>query len=641
MSADPESASFDLKRRAARYFQHAIDDLSRQVDRMFAWLLAAEWIGMVATGLVVEPRVWNGGESSIHPHLLAAILSGPLFIFPAIAMAIYYPSLRLTRHMIAAAQIVVSGVAIDVTGGRIETHFHIFGSLAFLAFYRDWRVLATASVLTAADHFARGIWWPKSAYGVLTISPWRWAEHTWWVVFEDFFLVLATKRSVNEMWAVATSKAHLHAGAYHDVLTGLANRRLLEERFDSHPGRERETKRAVLFIDLDRFKQANDTLGHGVGDKLLMLVARRLTAAVSRTDTIARVGGDEFVALLEEISGVEDALETGSQVLGVLATPFQVDGHELLLSASVGIALCPEHGTALSTLQERADRAMYVAKSQGRNQCAVFSSEVARREEVLNEIGRDLYQALSRGELLLYFQPLVERDAQLTGFEALLRWMHPVHGCMPPSDFIPMAERSGLIIPIGEWVLKEACRNCVKWQQNGPMPLGVAVNVSAVQIEQAGFADRVMEILKEAALEPSRLTLELTESILIQDTENTRRQLASLRRAGVRVALDDFGTGYSSLSYLVTLPADTIKLDRSFVNREFANAPAVIESIIQMAHRVGLRVVGEGVETTAQRDRLLDMNCDEMQGFYFSQPLPCGQVEEYIEAVQEREATLC
>jgi diguanylate cyclase (GGDEF)-like protein len=618
-----------LQKRAAQYFHRSFDMLTAQVDRMFVWLLAAEWLGMVVTAMIVSPRTWSGIQSALNPHLWAAILAGPVFILPAIAMALIHPSRPLTRHVIAVSQILTSILLIGATGGRIETHFHIFGSLAFLAFYRDWRVLVTASVLTALDHLARGIWWPQSVYGVLTASPWRSVEHAWWVVFEDFFLILASRRSIAEMWAVAMSKARLHAGAYHDVLTGLGNRRLLQEDYDSLP--DRDVLKAILFIDLDRFKQANDTLGHAVGDKLLVMVAKRLTESVRDGDTLARIGGDEFVVLLDGISGPNDALDTGARVLAAMAEPFVIDGHKLLLSASVGVSLSPDHGTDLPTLQERADRAMYAAKSQGRNQCVVFSTEVAHQEDRLKSITRDLYHALEGGELQLCFQPLVERDAQLIGFEALLRWMHPVHGSIPPSHFIPIAEKSGLIVGIGEWVLREACRNCVTWQ-NGSRPLGVAVNISAVQLELSDFVDRVVAILREFDMDPSRLTLELTESVVLKEGAMGRQHLASLRQAGIRIALDDFGTGYSSLSYLVTLPADTIKLDRSFVSREFANAPAVIESVIEMAHRVGLRVVGEGVETRGQSERLLDMNCDELQGFYFSPPMPAGAVGEYIES---------
>ena len=627
-----------LRKKASQYFRYSVHQLGCQVDRMFVWLLAAEWLGMVGSAAIVSPRVWNGVQSSIHPHLWAALLAGPAFILPAILVATFYPGSHLSRHVVATAQILTSILLIDATGGRIETHFHIFGSLAFLAFYRDWRVLVTASALTAIDHVVRGIWWPQSVYGVATVSPWRWVEHAWWVVFEDFFLILATRRSIREMWAVALSKAQLYGGAFHDVLTSLPNRRLLKERFESLPHSDRNFIRAVLFIDLDRFKQANDTLGHTVGDKLLTLVALRFNEVVSDGHTLARVGGDEFVVLLDGLAGPEKALAMGSRLLDALGSPFDVDGHELLLSASVGISLYPEHGEDLETLQERADRAMYSAKSQGRNQCVVFSSEVARHENVLKEIGRDLYKALSNGELRVHFQPLVETHGELIGFEALLRWTHPLHGQIAPSNFIPLAERSGAIIGIGEWVLGEACRNCGTWQGSSQRPLGVAVNVSAVQFDEPDFPERVKNILRESGLAPLLLTLELTEGVLVRDMDRARRQLAGLRELGVRIALDDFGTGYSSLSLLTMMPADIIKLDRSFLSREFSDASTVIESVIQMAHRLGLQVVGEGVETRAQSDRLSKLNCDHLQGFYFSRPMPADAVQEFVESGQLQSA---
>jgi diguanylate cyclase (GGDEF)-like protein len=628
---DPETdAAPAWKAQTEEYFRKSLADLTVLVDRMFAWLLAAEWLGMVAAALMISPRVWSGTQNTVHPHVWAAVLAGPAFIFPAIALAILWPTRQITRHVIAMAQILVSILLIDITGGRIETHFHIFGSLAFLAFYRDWRVLATASALTALDHVVRGIWWPESVYGIVTVSPWRWIEHAWWVMFEDAFLFLSIKRSIREMWDVAANKARLYTGAHHDVLTGLANRRLLQESFESRSRKDGQPIRAVLFIDLDHFKHANDTLGHTIGDKLLKLVASRLVAAVACGDTLARVGGDEFVILMEDVASEAAAIEGADRLLNALSAPFYVEANRLLLSASVGISLSPQHGTDLAALQERADRAMYVAKSRGRNQCAVFSSDVARHEDRLQQIGRDLYRAQERGELQLYFQPLVERDGQLTGFEALLRWTHPEHGPIPPSDCIPLAEKSGLIVTIGDWVLREACRICKTWQRAGERPLGVAVNVSAIQFERPDFGEHVARILDESAMDPALLTLELTEGSLLRDLELTRRQLDGLRASGIRISLDDFGTGYSSLSYLAALPADTIKLDHSFANREFGNTSAVLESVIEMAHRVGLRVIGEGVETAAQNARLTGMDCDELQGFYFSPPMPEAAVQSYI-----------
>jgi EAL domain-containing protein (putative c-di-GMP-specific phosphodiesterase class I) len=307
----------------------------------------------------------------------------------------------------------------------------------------------------------------------------------------------------------------------------------------------------------------------------------------------------------------------------------------------------PEHGGTLAELQDRADRAMYVAKARGRNQCVVFSREVSEREDVLCEISMDLASGMRRGEFQLYFQPLVLRNGRLSGFEALLRWNHPRFGIISPVDFIPMAEKSGLILKLGEWVLVEACRACAGWQRTGSPALGIAVNVSALQFEQCDYPDRVLAALASTGLNPSLLTLELTEGVLVRDPARAREHLMRIRLAGVRIALDDFGTGYSSLSYLTELPADVIKLDRSFVSRELSGASTVIESIVSLAHRLGLRVVAEGIETSDQNEGLRNMQCDEFQGYYFSRPITAEAVENLIEAlapangsVSEKEAEL-
>ncbi len=300
-----------------------------------------------------------------------------------------------------------------------------------------------------------------------------------------------------------------------------------------------------------------------------------------------------------------------------------------MLSASIGIALYPDHATELQELQELADRAMYVAKARGRNQAVVFSRDVETREVFVQEIARDLSQAVARGQMKLHFQPLIHRNGTLTGFEALLRWEHPVHGPIPPLDFIPVAEKSGYMSVLGDWVMEEACRECLGWNQRG-FKLGVAVNVSAAQFNNVNFAGQVIRTINRLGLDPALLTLELTESMLVQDRGKTSHELAALRRFGVRVALDDFGTGYSSLSYLTTIPADIIKLDRSFLKRETDAETAVVESIIELAHRIGLSVVGEGIETLRQSDHLRSLGCDEMQGFYFSHPIASDKVDAYL-----------
>lgn len=626
--AEPQCSSSMIRTQAAENFEAAFRALAIKVDRLMCALLSVEWLWLIALALAVSPHQGFG----MRPNLWTALLAGPALFAPAILTAKLNPAKPLTRHVLAAAQMLVSALLIDFSGGHLETHFHIFGSLAILAFYRDWRVLVTASAIAILDNVVRGIWFPHSIYGVMHSSPWRWTEHAWWILFEDFFLIIGGTNSLREMWLSATREAQLHWGANYDVLTRLANRRLLQERFDSAVKRYPFEKQAILFIDLDRFKQANDSLGHTVGDKLLQLVAARLAAALNEDQTLARIGGDEFIALLSNIPNAQHATDLAARMLAALAMPFEVDGHLLLLSASVGISYYPEHGIALADLQDHADRAMYIAKSLGRNRAMVFSNEVTRRETLLHDLARDVNDAIARGQLQLHFQPILDLGERVTSFEALLRWNHPVHGQISPAEFIPIAERSGLIATLGEWVLAEACRNCRTWRSDHAGRIGVAVNVSAAQFEQPDFARRVAALLAKTGLSPSLLTIELTESILMRDLARAQEHLNKLRNLGIRVALDDFGTGYSSLSYLTTLPADAIKLDRSFVHREFSNPTGILASLVQMAHGIGLRVVAEGVETKTQYQRLLGIDCDLVQGYYFSEPLPGPAVSAWLEA---------
>jgi diguanylate cyclase (GGDEF)-like protein len=613
-----------LTNRAAEHFRLYQDRMACNTDKAMAALLLAEWMGAIIAAFCLSPRTWDGTASRIHPHVWLAVFGGLAIVSAPLTLVWLYRGSVASRHVIAAAEMLMSALLIDVTNGRVETHFHIFGSLAFLAFYRDWRVLATASAVTTLDHIVRGIWLPETIYGVMTSSPWRWLEHAFWVIFEDVVLVISSKRSIREMWTVATREAQLWYGAYHDALTGLANRRLLSQRFEdgiANHDPERRTG-AVLFIDLDRFKQANDTLGHAVGDKILVEASARMAGVVGNSNTIARVGGDEFVAVIDGLGSPSEAQRIGENLLRTFSNPFVIEGHQLFLSASIGIGLYPENGTRLEELQDLADIAMYEAKAEGRNRVAFFSREMTDRAALRKELERSLAKSIERGEMEVHFQPQIGSDCQVKGFEALLRWNHPVRGFIPPSEFVPIAERTGQIVDLGEWIMYEACRECETWQTAGRARIPVAVNVSAIQLEQPGFAEEVRRILVDTGLHPSLLTLEITETAILKSLKNAGDHLTTLRKIGVKVALDDFGTGYSSLSYLQTLPADTLKLDRAFVVRESANTPTVLRSVIGMAHSLGLRVVAEGVETAEQRDLLWELGCDELQGFYFSKAIP-------------------
>jgi diguanylate cyclase (GGDEF)-like protein len=391
---------------------------------------------------------------------------------------------------------------------------------------------------------------------------------------------------------------------------------------------------ALLFLDLDRFKDINDTLGHTCGDQLLTAVADRLREGLRPSEFLARLGGDEFVFL---VTGLRDKRSAGSfahSILELLNTPFEVDDKELFISTSIGIALSPDDGDDGDTLLTHADMALYAAKEQGRNAFSYFSEELNREARERRHLEGSLHRALSNGEFHLEYQPQIElRSGRIFSFEALLRWQHPDEGLIPPQRFIPVAEETGLIRRLGEWVLQTACLQCRQWQQPGLPPVRVAVNVSGHQFNQPGFIDMVDRVLEETGLDPELLELELTESSLMAGAQESIMTLIDLKVRGMHLAIDDFGTGYSSLSYLKHFPIDRLKIDRSFVRdivRDLDDR-AIVEAIIAMAHSLGLRVLAEGVEHEDELELLRERGCDEVQGFYFAQPLPPEGVERYLQ----------
>ncbi len=424
--------------------------------------------------------------------------------------------------------------------------------------------------------------------------------------------------------------------AYHDALTGLPNRVLLEDRVRQGIGMaERSgTGLALVFLDLDNFKKINDSLGHAAGDALLKEVALRLKRCVRDTDTISRQGGDEFVILLHDLQGgVDSCTPVLGKIMETLQEPYNWEGNELSTSASIGISLFPEDGHDFETLRKNADMAMYRAKEAGRNTYRFFDEEMDDEavEHLLMRSG--LRRALERGEFELHYQPQIElRTGQVIGAEALLRWQHPEYGLVSPSRFIPVAEDSGLIVPIGEWVLREACRQAGAWQRAGLPPLVVAVNLSAVQFRRGSVEETVTRALAAAGLPPAQLELELTETILIQNVEQVLASVRRLKQLGVKLSIDDFGTGYSSLSYLKRFDIDKLKIDQSFI-RDLASDPddaAIVRAIIQMAHSLDLLAIAEGVETVDMLQQLKAFGCDEAQGYHFARPMPAPEFERYL-----------
>ena len=430
--------------------------------------------------------------------------------------------------------------------------------------------------------------------------------------------------------------------AHHDALTGLPNRSLFEEKLNQALAEARSSGRklAVMFIDLDRFKQINDTLGHQVGDSLLQQVARRLGSCLRRTDVLARMGGDEFTVLLTELEDYKYSLVVAQKLLDSLRAPMHVDDHELFVSASIGISGYPRDGRDAATLQRNADSAMYRAKNLGRNNYQTFSPEISAMALESLEIENALRHALEHKEFQLRYQPQKTIGGRLAGLEALLVWNHARLGLISPSQFIPVAEESGLIVPIGAWALEQACRQRALWQQLAPSRVKVSVNVSAVQFTRKGFVESVARALAESNLDAALLELELTESVIMRDVQKSAKQMERLRALGVSLAIDDFGTGYSSLSYLRMLPIDTLKIDRSFlceVDTDPHTLP-LLKAIVALAHSLKLTVVAEGVENQRQLDALRSVGCDQVQGFFISEPQNPDAVLKLLEEAKEEAA---
>ena len=450
---------------------------------------------------------------------------------------------------------------------------------------------------------------------------------------------VAVGRDVTQRKASADA---IHQLAFYDPLTSLPNRLLLLNRLEHVLAQKTHSRRlgALMFIDVDKLKVLNDTLGHHKGDLLLQQVAQRLSACVEATDTVARLGGDEFVVMLEDL-GTDPAGATAKvqrladKVLGQLREPFDLGGHQHYTTSSIGVTAINGLQDSVSEVLKQADLAMYQAKTTGRNALCFFDPEMQATVNANAALSSDLHTGLREQQFVLHYQPLVDRQGRVTGVEALLRWQHPARGLVLPADFIPMAEETGLILPLGQWALATACEQLAAWAKRPQVAgLSMAVNVSVRQFRHPDFVDWVIAEIERTGIEPQRLKLELTESLLADGMEVTLAKMGTLKALGVTLALDDFGTGYSSLSLLKRLPLDQLKIDRVFVAEvltERADA-AISRTIITLAHSMGLEVVAEGVETQAQQDFLVAEGCDQFQGYLFSEPLPLAKLEAYLQA---------
>jgi diguanylate cyclase (GGDEF)-like protein len=433
----------------------------------------------------------------------------------------------------------------------------------------------------------------------------------------------------------------IHFMANHDALTGLPNRTLLKDRLSQAVLHAQRYDRwvTVVFIDLDNFKIVNDSLGHNAGDELLKTVASRMVGCVRATDTVVRLGGDEFVILLLDQPKTADGISaTLQKIRAAIAEPVRREGHDFRVTSSIGIANYPSDGKDADTLLANADAAMYCAKEIGRDNFQFYTPELNTKIHEKFLLQEELRNAVARSEFVLFYQPQVDmRTGRVFAVEALIRWRHPVQGMIPPIKFIPLAEETGLIVPIGDWVLREACRQNKAWQEAGLPRMTVCVNVSARQFKDKGLIAHVVGALKDSGLEAKYLELELTESLIMQDVELTVATMKKLQSLGVQLSIDDFGIGHSSLNALKTFPVARLKIDKSFIDHLASdeNDKAVASAVITLGQKLNLRVIAEGVETDEQIAFLRENNCDEMQGYHFSKPIPPHDIEELLRAMSE------
>jgi len=434
------------------------------------------------------------------------------------------------------------------------------------------------------------------------------------------------------MLRLGASEAQAQHLAFHDVLTGLPNRALVEDRLTQALAlaTRHDQRVALLLIDLDRFKTINDTHGHHAGDELIIAVAQRLSNIVRASDTVGRIGGDEFIVVMPDVDNIGQVQSLAQRIIDELSEPFTLFGSDVWSGASIGLALAPKDGVDRLELMRKADIALYEAKSGGRGTYRQFERAMDESVRTRQTIAADLRTALHTHQgLEVWYQPLMDIGGQqMVGIEALLRWHHAQRGAIPPSEFIPIAEETGLILPIGEWVLREACRVALRWPA-----LIIAVNVSPIQFRASGFVQRFKEIVLAEGAEPRHIELEITEGVLIEDEREARNIIIALREAGFRIALDDFGTGYSSLNYLSNFPVDKIKIDRSFTQSLgiAENSTAIIESVVRLGHAMGLTVTAEGVETSGQMSALAEAGCNQLQGYLFSKAVPPEKIAAMLE----------
>ena len=640
---------------------------------LFHWTLA--WSALSVFNLVSGLSTVFAFELSLPSHSAARVMAGVVIGVASylqigwVLFGVYELIRRRPVRLLEARQITIALFAFGflislifnapdtLTSSRYYTRVWIHAFVAAIAFggaaVALWRarkrrvgigfpVLGAAFIVYALEqvHYV--------ALGLIRVLSGRVVEYVIYLGYIDFLIQSMMAIGMiaclleDESEAAKLAANEIEHLAYHDALTGLPNRPLFIDRLivAIAQANRAHQKLAVFFLDLDRFKDINDSLGHTMGDTLLKAVADRIRRCIREGDTVARFGGDEFTLLIPKIDNIEDAAKIAVKINENLKMPFFVNERELFVTTSIGVSIYPADGADPETLVRNADTAMYRAKEQGRDNYQLYAPAMNERAVERIELENTLRKAISERHLVLHYQPQVNAGTgAVIGVEALVRWQHPEKGLVSPAHFIAVAETSGLIVPIGEWVLRTACAQLKQWQESMGADFTVAVNLSARQFQQPELVDMIREAIQETGIEPGHLEVEITESNAMQNAENTMFILRELKALGVRISMDDFGTGYSSLNYLKRFPIDTLKLDRSFV-KDVTTDPsdaAIVTAVIEMAHSLSISVVAEGVEREEQLDFLRRQGCDTIQGFLFSKPLPAPDLEVFV--TERRAAT--
>ena len=619
-------------------FEHAA---SCRTDRSFVLLIVVQWAALVTIAIWLRHATPYGMQNLRHGNLLLALVGGGVAALISVVSNRVAPGSWQTRHGIAVAQMLMSSLLILVTHGRAESHFHIFASLALLAFYLDWTVLLTASIAATIDHLLRGIFWPELLLGAAGGDKWRWAGTEGSILLACACLMWA---SIERRRYLADAVMHqseadaLMNKAHTDVLTGLPNRLSFQQWMEVHLQQRRASREpfALMYIDLDRFKEINDRLGHAAGDVVLKEAARRLATYIVPRSLLTRVGGDEFIAAFSHVPKREEFAEIAQEITSLLMLPFHYQGERLYLGASIGISTFPDHGETEQELVHAADQAMYRVKQHGRRGFYFCETPEALGAGALGE--RALQTAIDHNQLELHFQPLVNVSTQIVAFEALVRWRCPERGLIPPAEFIGVAEQSGQIIALGRVVLDKAVQQAAEWLRQ-KLDFGhITINVSPRQLIERDFVRYLEGLLEQHGVPATAICLECTESACASDIQ-VQSQLQKLHARGIRIYVDDFGTGYSSLGRLQEMQFDVIKIDRCFIQRLTTSdtGSEIVSLMISFAHLVGMTVVAEGVETAEQFEALQALGCDHIQGFFVSKPMEMADATDFLKGHQPSE----